>query len=557
MACSTFIQDETTYEFIVEKDEMEGVWREPQCVQRIDEQYAVWYYDGRTLPPLSVQQYSYGAIPKVFWLMDTTYLEVSGILSLQNQPTLALKGEGVIIGIIDTGIDYQDALFQNPDGSSRILSIWDQTGEAQIDTQTVGNSIFQYGAIYEREQIEEALNSENPVGVVPVTDEIGHGTSLAKIAAGSEDFENDFVGAAPRAELAVVKLKPAKQNVREFFFLPEREPLYMESDIMAGVAYLDAVADREKKPLVILIGLGTNQGSHIGTDFLSSYLSDVGAKRGRAVVVAAGNQAISQHHFYGMATSLLQPVSVEINVEEGVEGYCMELWAYAPEQLRVVVQSPTGQRSQGGFPLSQETQNTSFIFENTTLTIDYRVVGQQSSDLLIFFRFTRPTQGIWTVLVYPQNVITGSFHMWLPIQPLVGNDVTFIEPNPDTTITTPGTATAAITVGGYNGLTGAEFLESGRGYDGLGRVKPDFNAPAVDVLGVTGTSAAAAITAGAAALVLQWGIGKGNAPGMNSNQVKNFLIRGATRRENLEYPNRQWGYGTLDVYQSFQILRES
>ena len=159
--------------------------------------------------------------------------------------------------------------------------------------------------------------------------------------------------------------------------------------------------------------------------------------------------------------------------------------------------------------------------------------------------------------------------MWLPIQPQVGNDIRFIQPNPDTTVTTPGNTNACITVGGYDGLTGARYLQSGRGFSGTGQVKPEFCAPAVEVFGAqvgplgverryvtrTGTSAAAAITAGAAALVLEWGLLRGNASTMNSIEVKNLLIRGCERENNMVYPNTEWGYGKLNVYRAFQVLR--
>lgn len=573
MDCSAFIQSEETIDLIVARDEMEDPLMEPVCRQVINEQYSIWYYDANQMPPLSVEWYSYSAIPKVFWLMDSTSLDVSGILALQNQPTFALRGEGVLIGIVDAGIDYTNPLFQRADGSSRILSIWDQTQRREdpvvsenVDQEKLElEQRFLYGVTYNNAQINEALQRQNPREIVPVTDENGHGTLLASIAAGSEDAVNDFVGAAPESEIVVVKLKQAKQNVRDFFFLPEEEPLYQEDDIMAAIAYLEYIADRENRPLAILIGVGSNQGSHTGSDSLSNYIDTIGSFRGRAIVVAAGNEATSQHHFYGETRSVLNPVSVEINVEEDVEGFCMELWAFSPEQVRVVVQSPTGQQSRGGFPIMEETQTTNFVFENTTLTINYRVAGRQSGDLLVFFRFSRPAAGVWTILVYPQNAITGAFHIWLPIQKQVGSDITFLRPNPDTTITTPSSAEVPITVGGYDGLSGAIYLSSGRGFDGLGKVKPDFCAPCVRVFGAglrnnyvnfTGTSVAAAITTGAAALCLEWGVLRRNAPGMNSVEVKNLLIRGCRREENTIYPNQEWGYGKLDVYNAFQVLRE-
>lgn len=577
MDCSELILSNNTYDFIVTRDEVETPLLEPVCIQPIDQRYSIWYYDRATLPPLSISRYSYTSIPKCFWLMDSTSLEVSGILALQNQPTLSLTGQGVFIGVIDTGIDYTHKVFRNENGESRIFSIWDQTAvpdsgasvsERQSGSRSGANHMpegFLYGTEYTKEQINIALQAKNPYEIVPENDTNGHGTFLASIAAGSEDMENDFIGAAPRSELVIVKLKEAKQNVREFFYLPENEPLYQENDIMAGIAYLEAVANRENRPLVILLGVGSNQGSHTGNSPLEIYMDVIGIQQERAIVTPTGNQATARHHFYGEATSTLTPVAVELNVESGVEGFCMELWSFAPELVRVVVKSPTGQQSQGGFPLIPQTQSTNFIFENTTLTLDYRIAGRGNGDLVIFFRFSQPTEGIWTVLVYPETSITGAFHMWLPIQSLVGSDVTFIQPNPDTTLTTPATAQVPITVAGYDGLTGARYINSGRGYDGRGRIKPDFAAPCVEVSGAgrrndytlsTGTSIAAAITAGAAAQCMEWGIIRGNVPTMNSVEIKNLLIRGCQRENNQVYPNQEWGFGKLNAYNSFVVLRK-
>ncbi len=561
MSCAETILSNNTYDLIVASDERNTPPIEPICVQRINAQYEIWYYDRSTVPPLSISRYSYTSIPKCFSLMDSTSLDVSGILAIQNQPTLSLKGQGVFVGIIDTGIDYTNDLFKDNAGNSRIYSIWDQTAAANLDAPEG----FLYGIEYTNAEINTALQSENPLAIVPEQDENGHGTFMASLAAGSEDLSNDFIGAAPLSELVVVKLKEAKQNLREFFYLSATENLYQENDIMAAVAYLHAVAERENRPIAIFIGVGSNQGSHTGSDPLSFYLNTIGIQRGRAVVLPTGNEAIAQHHFYGEARSNLVPVTVEMNVEEGIEGFCMELWSYAPELVRVVVQSPTGQQSAGNFPITEETQTTNFIFENTVLTVDYRIAGRGSGDLLVFFRFSQPTEGVWTVLVYPQQAITGQFHIWLPIQPQVGNDVTFVSPNPDTTITTPSAAVVPITVGGYDGLTGARYIQSGRGFSASGYIKPDFCAPCEEVFGAglrnnyvtyTGTSVAAAISTGAAALCLEWGLLRGNAPTMNCVEVKNLLIRGCKREENISYPNREWGFGKLDVYNAFQVLRE-
>ena len=569
MSCAETILSNDTYDFIVASDERNRPLVAPVCVQPINEQYEIWYYDRNSVPPLSISRYSYTSIPKCFSLMDSTSLDVSGILAIQNQPTLSLKGQGVFVGIIDTGIDYTNPCFLDAFGDSRIFSIWDQSAllEEETFSQKVGRSPedFLYGVEYTKELINRALVSENPYEIVPQRDTNGHGTFMASIAAGGADLENDFIGAAPQSELLIVKLKEAKQNLREFFYYAENEPLYQENDIMAAVAYLHAVAKRENRPLAICIGVGSNQGSRTGMDPLSFYLNSVGIQKGRAIIVPAGNEAIARHHFYGEARSTLTPVAVEINVEENVEGFCMELWSYAPELVRVVVQSPTGQRSTGNFPIAEETQTTNFVFENTRLTLDYRIAGRGSGDLLIFFRFSKPTEGIWTVHVYPQQSITGRFHLWLPIQPQVGRDITFITSNPDITITTPGASEISITVGGYDALTGAYYIASGRGPNASGDIKPEFCAPCEDVYGAglrdnyvteTGTSIAAAITTGAAALCLEWGLLRGNAPTMNCVEVKNLLVRGCRREQEKDYPNVECGYGKLDVYNAFLVLRE-
>ena len=165
--------------------------------------------------------------------MDQTALEVSGILKMQNQPVLALKGRGVLIGFIDTGIDYTNPAFRYSDGSSRIVRIWDQT--IQDGTPPVG---ILYGADYTREQINAALLSENPYDLVPSRDMNGHGTFLAGVACGSESENGDFIGAAPQSEIIMVKLKEAKQYLRDFFFVKDGVPAYQENDIMMAVSYL-------------------------------------------------------------------------------------------------------------------------------------------------------------------------------------------------------------------------------------------------------------------------------------------------------------------------------
>lgn len=264
------------------------------CRQDIANRYAVYYLNRDNVPPMSVGTYKYINIPKCFTILDQKALDVSGITRVQSQRNLNLMGSGIMIGFLDTGIAYENDAFRNTDGSSRITAIWDQT----IDTGPHPQG-FIYGTEYTKEEIDYALQQENPRDFVPQRDEIGHGTMLASIAAGSEDIANDFIGAAPYADIAVVKLKPAKQYLRDFYYIREDAVAYQENDIFTAIDYLNRLADRRGEPLVLCIGLGTNQGHRGSGGRLTSYLDDVAAMYRRAVCIAVGDEATARHHFYG------------------------------------------------------------------------------------------------------------------------------------------------------------------------------------------------------------------------------------------------------------------
>lgn len=529
------------------------------CVQRVSEGFDIFFYPRNGLPALSIQNYTYTAIPKCYGLIDTTALEVSGIIRMQNQPVLSLRGDGVLVGFVDTGIDYTNPLFRYSDGSSRIVRIWDQT----IEDGTPPEGIL-YGAEYVREEIDRALAQEEPHSLVKSRDVNGHGTFLAGVTCGSEDTANDFIGAVPNAQIAVVKLKEAKPYLREFFFIPEGVPAYQENDIMMGVAYLDNLANILNLPLVICIALGNSIGSHGKNGPLSTYLNDICSKRRRSIVVGAGNEANSRHHFKGRIEQEMEHEDVEISVEADMAGFFVEVWASSPELYAVSVVSPTGEQMQK-IPLRTGVSETfRFLFEGTSVTVDYRIETKEAANQLIYLRFVEPTKGLWIVRVYPENVVTGIYNMWLPMVQLTEGNVFFLRSNPDTTLTSPGNARQVITVGGYNAVNGGIFADSGRGYTASGEIKPDFAAPAVNVYGpglrqnyitFTGTSAAAAITAGGVAQVMQWALVEQNDPTLSNAGIKNILIRGARKTNERSYPNREWGYGALDVYGAFEKLR--
>lgn len=559
MDCEEAVYSNDYYDFISEnysgtRGEISGL-----CVQVINSVYEVIYVSREELLPLSVANYAYGAIPKCFTLMDESALEASGILRMHNYPTLTLKGQGVMIGFVDTGIDYQNPVFRNTDGSSRITAIWDQTLRSGMPPEG-----FLYGSEYRNEVINQALDSQKPETVVPSKDENGHGTFIASVAAGSEMPEENFSGAAPYAQIAMVKLKEAKENLREFYFIPEDAIAYQENDIMAGIAYLDRLAKSRNLPLVLCISVGSNAGSHgSGINPLMGVLTGVALRRPRGVVVAAGNEGNQRHHFAGELLEGQEYQNVEINVGEGVEGFILEMWATAPQLFVVEIISPTGERVPKEFILSGGKEYT-FLFENTRVSVDYRISRIASGDQLIFMRFTTPVQGIWNIRVYRQSVYAVGYHMWLPMRQLMTGDVYFIRSNPDTTITSPGNAYSCITVTAYDVRDNSLFIDASRGYTATGMIKPDFAAPGVNVSGAgkrnqfitqSGTSAAAAVTSGAVALMLEWAVARGNYMLISNTDIKNILIRGAERDPGRTYPNKEWGYGRLNLYDAFQNFR--
>lgn len=381
MTCEEQIYSNDYFDFIAEDNHSDQPIPDGYCVQPVDNNFSVLYVARAGLPPLNVSDYLYGSIPKCFTLLDQTALEVSGILKMQNQPTLALSGRGVMVGFLDTGIAYENPIFRNADGSTRIEAIWDQNIPGSPPEG------FLYGTEYTRADIDEALTLENPYERVASRDEDGHGTFIAGVAAGGVDYANDFIGAAPDATIAVVKLKQAKQYLRDFFFIPEDAVAYQENDVMTAVAYLRKLAERLGMPVVICIAIGTNMGSHSGKNMLANYLAEVGTLFGNVIVTAAGNEANARHHYFGKIDEETGMESVEINVEYQVAGFAAEIWVSAPELYTITVTSPSGEQIPRIIPRGRENVEYQFLFENTIITIDYKVIGRQSGDQLIYARF--------------------------------------------------------------------------------------------------------------------------------------------------------------------------
>lgn len=552
---------------------------ESSCVDIVSRQYAIAYLPRSQNGELSLANYSYASIPKLYTLLDTSALEASGISSVFSQPALRNGGEGVLLGFIDTGIDYQSPLFRTPDGRTRILGIWDQTlptdgiGSAFENlsfSSSLSDTSFLYGRQFTEEEINAALFSGSPSQLVPTTDENGHGTFLAGVAAGNESADGTFSGAAPACRIGVVKLKQAKTYLRDFYLIKEGAEAYQENDLMMGLKYLLLLASAYRLPLVVLISLGTSQGSHEGTSPLGKMLNQMAEFSGVIPVLAAGNEAASGRHFRGSVLKDEEYEDVEIRVADQERGFVLELWGRDPELYTVGFLSPTGERVER-IPLTFRDDNRiRFLLEQTVITVNYQNAEAGSGSQLIFMRFESPTAGIWRIRVYNSLYISGEYHMWLPPHSFISENTIFLRPDPDTTITDPANAPLPITVGAYDHTGGGIYLNSGRGFSRSGKIKPELVAPGVDVYGPglsprpcmprmvyrSGTSVSAAITAGAAASLVSWGLESGQPELTGTAAVKSYLVRGAKRNPTISYPSKEWGYGQLDLYQTFLRMRE-
>ena len=542
------------------------------CIDFVNSTLAVVYVPLSTVTPSTYTSYTYSAVPKLYSLLDVTSMDAAGLTPAGELPVLNNQGAGVIVGFVDTGINYTDSLFRNVDGSTRIIGIWDQTNNSDnsnnIENETAKPfSAFSalYGTQYTAEEINLALNSDNPASIVPTRDENGHGTFLASIAAGNRDERAGFSGAAPQASIAMVKLKPAKQYLRDFYLIQDGAEAYQENDIMMGVSYLYFLARKYSMPLVVCIPLGTNMGSHMGMSRLGQYLNQVSLSNGSAVITAAGNETGARHHFRAVMDADTDEVIAELRVGEREAGFSMELWAENMGAYTVGFISPTGEVAREiSVPLRGE-NTVSFLLEQTQITVYTQIADVSSGSQFIFMRFENPMSGIWRILIRNSLDIRETFHIWLPVRGFISDETYFLRPDPDTTITDPGNARYPITVTAYDHTKNSIYIHASRGYSLSGRIKPDLAAPGVNILGasvsgrrltrMSGTSVSAAHLAGAAAILLNWGVLNANYPYLNTPVLKSIFVRGAQRNPALTYPNREFGYGTLNLYEAFLHLR--
>lgn len=445
------------------------------------------------------------------------------------------------------GIDYLHSAFRNADGSTRIVSIWDQTVE--------GNPPEGYlrGTEYSREQIQEALDAggrQAAYEIVNSKDVSGHGTGVAGIAAGSGRAEGWNQGVAPGSELVIVKLGT-----------PDISNLPRTSELMMGIDYCIRKSVEMNMPIAINLSYGNTYGSHDGTSLLETYIDSVTGVGRNCICIGTGNEGAAGGHTSGRVSEGQREV-VELAVSAYQTGMSVQLWKSYVDEFEILIVTPSGVRLG---PLQKILGAARLQTARTEILFYYGEPAPYSLAQEIFFSFL-PVQdyveeGVWTFEIYPRKVVRGDYQMWLPSQSALNIGTRFLRPTPDHTLTIPSTAGKAITVGAYDVGYDSYADFSGRGYyTEWYNGKPDLVAPGVDILcpapgggftSRTGTSFATPFVTGSAALLMEWGVIEGNDPFLYGEKMKAYLRNGAKPiRGVTQYPNVRVGYGALCLSES-------
>ena len=450
-----------------------------------------------------------------------------------------LTGKGVVVGIVDSGIDYYHEDFRTKDGRTRILYLWDQA----LDR------------IFTQQEIDKALEAGDRASarkVVPSADINGHGTAVAGIAAGNgRESGGRYRGAAYESPLIIVKLGA-----------PEEGGFPRTTELMKAVDFVVRASIRLEMPAAVNLSFGNTYGSHDGTSLIERFLDDISNFGRISIVVGSGNEGNTGGHTSGILSEG-KTEQVELSVAPYETGFSVQIWKDYVDRFAVSLMTP------GGSLLSVTDQgggSRTLSYGDTKILVYYGEPGPYSQAQEIYLDF-QPVKdyvdsGIWTFRLEPQSIIDGRYDMWLPSVGILNRSTLFLRPTPDITLTIPSTASQVITVGAYDSRYQAYADFSGRGYTRVTNlVKPDLAAPGVNITAaragggydtMTGTSFAAPFVTGSAALMMQWGIADGNDPFLYGEKVKAYLRRGARHLPGVDdWPNERLGWGALCLADSF------
>lgn len=491
-------------------------------------------------------------------------LSDSGIYQTQSNEYLDLTGRNVIVAIVDTGIDYLNENFMDEFNQTRILEIWDQT----IDEDTHQPNVL-FGKIYTKEDIDSAIrlkrNGGDPYTIVPSRDTNGHGTSMAGIT--SSSGVGLVRGAAPESNIVVVKLRELSNNLREVLDFPKDIPIYNEVVLYLALRYLRSIRFKYNKPVSIVLPLQTNAGYHSGESFVSKQITEYSQNSGFVISVPCGDQANKQIHVEGQIYKENQEGVIEFFADKGQTRLTIDIFIENYSKVSFYVISPSGERTRE-FDVKGVIYNNysfKFLLEQTEMKI-FCEIRQTSVSIIqdIEILFNNLKSGIWQIIIISKDNFPVKYDAYLPIKELLKPDTRFLNSTSISTITQPSSAHLAIAMAYYNQNLTSIVTKSGQGFTLDNRVVPLLAAGGIDILTIgkggreilmSGSSVAAAVSAGGIALILEWGIVKKNKPNLNSTIIMWLFVSSAITPKGYEYPNRYWGYGILNIRNVFDILR--
>ncbi len=465
------------------------------------------------------------------------------------RPPYSLTGQGILVGIVDSGIDIFHPDFRKEDGTTRIVGLWDQTLTPEEGSGQAPPEGYQRGVYFSEEDINTILQNESRS---PTQDRSGHGTHVAGIAAGNgRASRGENRGVAYEADILVVKLGS-----------PTAEGFPQTAQLMQGIDFCVRMSIRRNEPLALNLSYGNNYGSHTGTSLIETYLDTV-ANMGRTTIcVGSGNEGNLARH---AAVELMMGMNslIEFVVAPGEYNLAIQIWKQYTDSFQIRLTSPSGDE----IILGEDLQGMyRYVIDGTELLwyfgdpAPYSIVQEIYFELLPEGVSSNIRSGVWKIVFIPKMVVDGQIDLWMPSGSSINRETGFLISDDDRTLTIPSTASRPITVGAYNGDTDSYAPFSGRGYVCCGWVKPDLVAPGVDILSCspgggyvsrTGTSMACPFVTGSAALLMQYGIVEGRDPYLFGQKVKAFLIRGARQLPAFEeYPNDSVGWGALCVRDS-------
>ena len=452
--------------------------------------------------------------------------------------------------------------FIREDDTSRIISIWDQT------IQRKEKSTFKYGAVYNNEEINEAIkvyrNGGDPYSVVNSKDEIDHGTKMAGII-GARGYNGEMEGIAKDCDFLVVKLLQSpnyKKILRENNLL--QVPVYSNAEVLAAIEYLSKTAKELQRPLIIFLGVGSHDGSHDGYNITARFITSLASREGIVFVAGTGNAGSAEGHASSLIKNIGEIDTIDLNISKPMKSLEFYIWIQKPDKMSLNIIDPAGEET--GFLNSKiySIESKDFYLLNTHLEIRGYDPENFTGHQVFILSFTDIKSGIWKIRLRGEYITRGRYDIWLPDKSLLPEGTRFLKVNPYTTLTIPATANKVITVAYYDSINNSIVASSGKGFNSNYIINPDLAADGIDILTtsgadnnivqVSGSSAATAIVAGAACLLAQWQLMDKKYSGLYSIKLRSLLIYSAKRERNYVYPNEDLGYGKLNLADVFTVI---